>query len=121
LGAGMVIASMLLMPPLIPLVFGDQFLPAKAALIWLGPAAFAVATGSASGAWLNTQGYQKVIAQRSVIGALVNILLNLLLIPEMGFIGAALATSVSYLASVYLVGVFRREISENFFRLAFPF
>jgi PST family polysaccharide transporter len=121
LGAGMVIASMLLMPPLIPLVFGDQFLPAKAALIWLGPDAFAVATGSASGAWLNTQGYQKVIAQRSVIGALVNILLNLLLIPEMGFIGAALATSVSYLASVYLVGVFRREISENFFRLAFPF
>jgi len=121
LGLGMVIASMFLLPPLIPLVFGDQFLPAKAAMIWLGPAAFAVSTGCASDAWLNTQGHQKVIAQRSTIGAMINIFLNLLLIPEMGFAGAALATSVSYLASVYLVGVLRREISENFFRLAFPF
>ena len=121
LGVGMMLASMLLLPPLIPLVFGEDYLQAQAALIWLGPAAFAVATGCASGAWLNTQGYQKLIAQRSVIGALVNITLNLLLIPRLGFIGAALATSFSYLASVYLVGAFRREILTNLLMLIFPF
>jgi O-antigen/teichoic acid export membrane protein len=117
----MAMTSMLLLPPLVPLVFGDEFLPAQAALVWLGPAAFAVATGCASGAWLNTQGHQNLIAQRSAIGALVNIGLNILLIPRMGFAGAALATSISYLASVYVVGIFRREISSNLLALAFPF
>ena len=112
---------MFLLPPLVPIVFGDEFLPAQAALAWLGPAAFAVATGCASGAWLNRQGHQKLIAQRSVIGALLNIVLNLLLIPKIGFIGAAMATSISYLASVYLAGIFRREISTNLAKPAFPF
>ena len=102
-------------------MFGDQFLPAKAALIWLGPAAFAVATGCASGAWLNTQSHQLVVAQRSAIGAIVNICLNFLLIPEIGFIGAALATSVSQFASVYMVGALRKEVSRNLIYLAFPF
>lgn len=121
LGVGMTVASMLLLPPLIPLVFGAQFLPAKAALIWLGPAAFAVATGCASSAWLNTQGHQKIIAQRSVIGAFVNILMNLALIPRMGFIGAALATSLSQLASVYMIGIFQKKIKANLVCLIFPF
>jgi PST family polysaccharide transporter len=121
LGVGMTLASMFLLPPLVPIVFGDEFLPAQAALVWLGPAAFAVATGCASGAWLNRQGHQKLIAQRSVIGALVNIGLNFLLIPSMGLTGAALATSVSYLASVYLVGILRAEISTNLINLVFPF
>jgi O-antigen/teichoic acid export membrane protein len=121
LGVGMTLSSMFLLPPLVPIVFGDEFLPAQAALFWLGPAAFAVATGCASGAWLNRQGHQKLIAQRSVIGALVNIGLNFLLIPRMGFTGAALATSASYLASVYLVGILRTEISANLINLVFPF
>jgi O-antigen/teichoic acid export membrane protein len=121
LGVGMLVASMLLLPPLIPLVFGDQFLPAQSALIWLGPAAFAVSTGCASGDWLNTQGHQKVIAQRSIAGALVNIILNFLLIPGIGFVGAALATSVSQFASVYLVGVVQRDIARNFVYLLYPF
>jgi O-antigen/teichoic acid export membrane protein len=121
LGVGMTLTSMFLLPPLVPLVFGDEFLPARAALVWLGPAAFAVATGCASSAWLNTQGHQKLIAQRSAIGALMNIALNCLLIPRLGFTGAALATSASYLASVYLVGIFRREISANLVNLVFPF
>jgi len=121
LGVGMTLTSMLVLPPLVPLVFGEAFLPATAALVWLGPAAFAVATGCASGTWLNTQGHQKVIAQRSAIGALVNIVLNLLLIPRMGFTGAALATSLSQLASVYLIGAKQKDISLNLIQLLFPF
>ena len=121
LGIGMVAISMLLLPPLIPVVFGTEFLPAKAALIWLGPAAFAVSIGCANDAWLNTQGLQKFIAQRSAVGAVTNIALNIFLISRMGFVGAALATSISYIVSVYIVGVFRKEISDNLVRLAFPF
>ena len=121
LGVGMMLSSMLVLPPLLPLVFGNKFLPAQSALVWLGPAAFAVATGCASSVWLNRQGFQKLIAQRGAIGALVNIILNLLLIPRMGFVGAALATSFSYASSVYFVGIFRREIQANLVFLIFPF
>ena len=121
LGMGMVVTSMLLLPPLVPLVFGEEFLQAQAALVWLGPAAFAVSTGCASSAWLNAHGHQNLIAQKSAIGAALNIGLNLLLIPKMSIIGAALATSISYLASVYFVGISRREISVNLLNLLFPF
>ena len=121
LGVGMTLSVMVVIPPVIPLIFGDEFLPAQEALIWLGPAAFAVATGCASGAWLNIQGHQKLIAQRSTIGALVNIILNLLLIPRIGFVGAAVATSTSFLLSVYLVGFFRKDVSSNLLFLFFPF
>ena len=38
--SGMMLVSMLVLPPLLPLVFGNEFLPAQSALVWLGPAAF---------------------------------------------------------------------------------
>lgn len=121
LGAGMVVTSMLLLPPFVPLVFGKQFLPAQAGLVWLGPAAFAVSMGCASGAWLNAQGHQKLVALRCAIGAIINMCLNFLLIPRLGLVGAAVATSISQIASVYLVGIFRPEISANLANLSFPF
>ena len=121
LGIGMMVTSMLLLPPFIPVVFGNEFQPAKAALIWLGPAAFAVSTGCANDSWLNIQGFQKLIAQRSFIGAVTNVALNIVLIPRLGFVGAAFATSVSQLVSVYAIGLFRKEISSNLSKLAFPF
>ena len=121
LGVGMVVSSMLLMPPLVPLVFGKEFLPAQAALVWLGPAAFAVSTGCASGTWLNAHGHQNLIAQRSAIGAALNVGLNLLLIPKMGFVGAAVATSISQVMSVYLIGIFCPDTLANLADLVLPF
>lgn len=121
LGVIMALISMVVLPAILPFVFGTQFIPAQAALICLGPASFAVATGCASGAWLKTQKLQSLIAQRSAIGALVNVILNLLLIPEFGFVGAAITTSISQLISVYFIAFFRARISSNMLFLAFPF
>ena len=120
-GVGMTLTSMFLLPLLVPLVFGDKFIPASSALVWLGPAAFAVSTGCASGAWLNTQGYQKIMAQRTALGAVANIVLNLLFIPWIGNVGAALSTSISYFLSVYSTGAFRKEVLANTLNLLFPF
>ncbi len=121
LGLLMLLSSIFLLPLCIPLVFGDRFLPAQSAVVWLGPASFAVATGCASDAWLNTQGHQKLIAKRCIIGALINIVMNLFLIPGMGFAGAAFATSIAQICAVFLVGGFQSEIFDNIVYLAFPF
>ena len=122
LGVGMVIATMSLLPPLVPLVFGDEFLSAKSALIWLGPASFAVSIGCASGAWLNTQGFQVLIAQRSAVGAFANLLLNIFFIPGLGIQGAALATSISYFIAPLLVMFFHsRRARKNALMLLMPF
>lgn len=121
LGLGMVLTSIFILPPLVPLVFGEEFFPARTALIFLAPAAFAVAAGCASGAWLNVKGYQVFIAQSTICGAFINICLNALLIPSMGFVGAAVATSVSQFTSVYLIGLFKKSIRQNLLYLVFPF
>jgi len=96
LGVGMALTSSFLLPLLVPLVFGSEFAPAQATLAWLGPASFSVSIGCASGAWLNVNGYKRLIVRRSLTGAVLNIVLNLALIPEMGVNGAAAATLVSY-------------------------
>ncbi|MEB3275958.1 MAG: flippase [Cyanobacteriota bacterium] len=102
LGMGLMLFSMFILPWFVPLVFGNQYLPARAALIYLGPANFAVCTGCASGVWLNAKGYVGLCAQRSAFGALLNVILNLVMIPGYGFIGAAIATSLSQFGSVYV-------------------
>jgi O-antigen/teichoic acid export membrane protein len=121
LGVGMALTSTFLLPSIVPLVFGDEFLPAQAALAWLGPASFAVSTGCASGAWLNIQGHQKLIAQRSAIGAMLNVVLNLALIPGLGVTGAAIATLISYTCAPYLgMIVHSRETRKNALFLLAP-
>lgn len=120
LGMAMALSTSLVLPEFVPLVFGSHYEPAKRALFWLGPAAFAVATGCASGAWLNVQSHTNLIAARSVIGAGANIILNLILIPGEGAQGAAIATSLSYLASVYCIGACGRPILANALRLLAP-
>jgi len=120
LGVCMVAVTMLFMPVLIPPIFGPQFSPALPALLALGPAAFAVSTGCASTTWMNVNGYGRIIAIQSVFGAISNIVLNLLLIPGFGIVGAAISTSLSYLMSVFVIGFCFRDIRTNILMLAFP-
>ena len=121
IGIAMTFASAIFFAPLVPIVFGEKFSQSSAALIWLSPSAFAASAGFASNAWLNTQGHQKLIAKKSILGATSNILLNFILIPRMGFIGAALATSISQFISTYMIGLFTKETASNFKYLLFPF
>jgi len=45
---------------------------------------------------LATMKKTKIIASTTILGALLNIILNMILIPQMGILGAAIATVVSY-------------------------
>jgi len=120
LGMSMMLLLMFVLPFMIPVVFGRLYVPAQGALFYLGPAAFAVATGSASNAWLTIKGYEALVAQRSAFGALVNVVLNLFLVPARGIEGAAIATSISYILSVYPLSLIKRETRSNTLLLLWP-
>jgi len=120
LGIAMMLTSMVILPPLVPLVFGNEFLPAKAALIWLGPSAFAVSIGCSSGTWLNAMAYTDIIWKRTALGAILNILLNFILIQPFAFIGAAIATSASQLVAANLVQLIDQRTRPNHIKALLP-
>ena len=51
-------------------------------------------------------GLQKLTLYRNLFGAIVNILLNINLIPKYGILGAAYGTLISYIAANYLYDFF---------------
>ena len=88
--------------PIMTTLFGAAYAEAGAVLaihIW---AAVFVFLGLASGKWFIAEGRQILNLQRTLIGALVNIGLNVVLIPEYGALGAAWATVIAYGFAAFL-------------------
>ncbi len=88
--------------PLIRLLFGMEYGGADSILqvhIW---AFLFVSLGVAQGKWLVTENYTMFKMFAAVLGAIVNVVMNLVLIPRCEGLGAAWATFLSYGASVYI-------------------
>ncbi len=81
--------------PIIVLAFGEQYQQAYAPLVILAAGQLVNATMGSVGSVLNMTGHERDTAACVFAGAAVNIALNLLLTPQMGMIGAAIATSTS--------------------------
>ncbi|MFN9630889.1 MAG: flippase [Cyanobacteriota bacterium] len=122
LGFVMMLCNGFVLPLMIPLIFGSKFQQAQQALALSGPAAFAVATGCASSSWLQLKKLEWISTARTATGAVVNMILNLALIPNLGPSGAAIATSISYLVATFAIPfVFNKETRANTLLLLYPF
>lgn len=89
--------------PIIYSLFKPEYASAAPVLsvhIWSGLFVF---LGAANGQWLITENYTKLTFIRTAFGAIVNIMLNLILIPKMGMMGAAIATLIAYACSTFFV------------------
>lgn len=87
---------------IISILYGVQYLEASRILViqvWSG---VFMSLGIASGSWLVAEGQVGKNMRRNMLGAAVNVSLNLWLIPTYGAIGAAWAT-LAALASAYLL------------------
>lgn len=81
------------------LLFGDAYKAAGVVLtihIWSGIFVF---LGVASGKWFLAENLQVLSLQRTVLGALTNVVLNILLIPKYGVLGAAWGTVAAQFAA----------------------
>jgi PST family polysaccharide transporter len=100
-------------PVLIELLFGSSFAESSAVLrvhIW---AAVAVFLGVASSQYLTNEGLQKLSLYRTMVGLVINIVLNLILIPSCGAVGAAIATLVSYFFATFSIIISRHGVSQG--------
>ncbi len=100
---------------IIQVLFGPEFRPAQASLqihIW---SVIFVFIGIAGTQWFITENLQKLLLQRTITGAVVNVILNLLLIPRFGINGAAISTLAAQFMASYASNAFSPRTRQLFF------
>jgi O-antigen/teichoic acid export membrane protein len=85
--------------------------PVLAVNIWAG---IFVALGIASSKWFVAENKQILSFKRTGIGAITNIILNFILIPKFGILGAAYATLASYAIAAMFIDLAQMETRDMF-------
>jgi len=115
LGLPIAMGMTLLSKEIIPLVFGDKFMPSVLLLqilSWIVPIRFC---GHILGTALSASDNQSLRAWATGLSACLNIGLNLILIPRYSYNGAAFA---SVITSGFLVGFYYYSIKKEFYHVA---
>jgi len=103
LAIGIALPIMLLSNNIVELLFGIQYQEAAGVLqiyVWAGIFVF---LGVASSQYLIAENYTKISFLRTFMGAIINITLNIILIPKFGINGAAIATVLSQFAVAFSI------------------
>jgi O-antigen/teichoic acid export membrane protein len=96
-------------------LYGEKFIETGKVLaisIW---ASLFVFIGVGSSKFFLVENLQKLSFGRTFYGMIVNIILNLILIPSHGIQGAAIATLISQAIAAYLFDIFNKETKKIFF------
>ena len=97
----------------IKFLYGSKYLPAVPALqiaVWYTTLSH---LGSVRSIWMLAEGKQKYLWVINLAGALTNVVLNYVLIPPYGIIGAAIASLVTQLFTNVFIGFVLLPIKEN--------
>lgn len=93
----------------VPLVYGDQFSGAVPAILWLLPGVVILAPVNVISSFVAGVGHPRMNLMASTLGFIVTLVLDLVLIPTAGIVGAAAASTVSYATTAtVMILVFRR-------------
>ncbi|MBO0937944.1 flippase [Fibrella sp. HMF5335] len=100
--------------PISQLLYGAQYVGVGNILaihIWTGIFVF---LGVGSNNWYVVENLQTFLLWRTVAGVLINVSLNILLIPHYGALGASIATLLAQMVASYLTNGFYRRTKEVF-------
>ncbi|MBW4537011.1 MAG: oligosaccharide flippase family protein [Pleurocapsa minor HA4230-MV1] len=108
-----------LIAPFIPVILGEDYRDAIGALLWLSPLPAIAAFQYLAADTLTGSGHQKSRSIVQVGSALVNVVLNIILIPLFSWKGAAIATIISdsvRLVCLWLIVfiLYRRESKQDY-------
>lgn len=101
-----------LSPYIVSILYGKSYeasAPILSIYVW---AQFGSNFGLARSAYLAVEGKLKYSLYLSIIGAVINVLINSILIPEFGAIGATIATLITYFLVIVLVNFYFRDLKE---------
>ncbi|MFA6189047.1 MAG: flippase [Sulfuricurvum sp.] len=99
---------------LLDLLYGKEFVGGSLVLsIHIIGSIFAF-SGIAASNWFILENLQKMTLRRTAAGAIINIILNLILIPIYGIVGAAIATLISQIVASYLFNAFNIKTRRLF-------
>jgi O-antigen/teichoic acid export membrane protein len=108
------VVTSILSEHLIAWTFGDNYEPAATVLqlyIW---SIIFVFMNNASWKWYTAENLQQIAMLRLSLGAVANIALNMIFIPQYGIEGAAYATLISYVLATYLGNALHPKTFTNF-------
>lgn len=111
--------TILLAPFLFQIIYGPEYLAAGSILrvhIW---SFLFVSLGVARSRWLIAEDMIRFTMVATITGAVTNVFVNLWLIPELGGMGAAWATVISYLVSAYASTLLSPKLRSLFKQLTF--
>ena len=101
--------------PVISAVYGIDFVRSADVFALLLPAVLFLSIGSLINSFFWSKGFPTITIILPIIALSVNIILNILLIPKIGIMGAAIATSISYF--IWLISLiiyfFNSKLVEN--------
>jgi len=100
---------------IVNLLFGQAYAASGVVLaihIWTGVFVF---LGVASGKWFLVENLQRLLLYRTIWGMIMNILLNMVLIPGYGVIGAAIATVISQSFAALWFDFFAKNTRKVFY------
>src|SRR5690606_40380889 len=89
------------------ILYGSEFKEAASILslsVWAGTFAM---LGSARSIWLLNEGLQKYTIAYTAVGLLINVTLNVILIPKIGAYGAAIGTLVAQVSNILVLFFFK--------------
>lgn len=117
LAIGIAVPITFLSDDIIRILFGYQYQGAAAVLkihIWAGVFVF---LGVASTKYLITENYTKLSLLKTIAGAIVNVILNIILITRYNINGAAIATVFSQFVACFLITVFPKTHKNSILML----
>lgn len=107
------LAMTVLAGPIIRILYGQQYLssiPALQIVVWYTTFSY---MGAVRNIWMLSEGKQKYLWMINLSGALANVILNYILIPYLGIIGASIASLVTQFFTNVFVGYVFIPIKGN--------
>lgn len=121
IAAVLTIVSAVIGPLLIPFVYGVDFLPSVKPFLWLLPGILGITLSKIISANLAGIGKPQYATYTSGMTVIITVVLDVLLIPPYGIVGAAIASTVAYLLSAALTVMwFSRETNIRLVDVVFP-
>lgn len=107
---GLAVLAGVLARPVVGLLYGEAFLPAVEPFLWLLPGIVLLGVNTILMNYFAAEGMPAVAVWSPAVASVINVGLNLWLLPLVGIVGAAIASSVAYgLMLLFSVGHITRR------------